>query len=141
MFKKVTVAVFATALAGMAHAGDLSAPKIEPRVVVDDAAGSSGNGNGLAITLMLLAAIAIVADGSSGPLPSDARLKTDIHPVGHAANGLPLYEFRYIGDKTLWRGVMAQDVLAHTPEAVVTMDNGFYAVDYQMLGLTMQRVD
>jgi hypothetical protein len=30
---------------------------------------------------------------------------------------------------------MAQDVLAHTPEAVVALPGGFLAVDYAKLGL------
>lgn len=60
--------------------------------------------------------------------------------VGAAANGLPLYEFRYLGGDTRYRGVMAQDVLRHTPEAVVTKPNGYMAVRYDMLGLEMSIV-
>jgi hypothetical protein len=72
--------------------------------------------------------------------PSDARLKTDVKFIGRAENGLPLYEFRYIGGTTRYRGVMAQDVLQHTPDAVVTLPNGYLGVDYGMLGLRMMRV-
>jgi hypothetical protein len=72
--------------------------------------------------------------------PSDARLKTNITPIGHAANGLPLYEFSYIGDTRRYRGVMAQDVILHTPEAVVTLPNGYLGVNYGMLGLKMTRI-
>jgi len=69
---------------------------------------------------------------------SDRRLKTDIRKVGVAANGLPLYTFRYMGGDVQFRGVMAQDVLNHTPEAVVTLPSGYLAVNYGMLGLTME---
>jgi hypothetical protein len=72
--------------------------------------------------------------------PSDIRLKTDIEQVGVAANGLPLYNFRYLGDEAVYRGVMAQDVLERFPEAVCIMPNGYFAVRYDMLGLSMTRV-
>lgn len=68
---------------------------------------------------------------------SDRRLKTDIEPMGVAANGLPLYNFRYVGGQTVFRGVMAQDVLEHTPSAVVRLSNGYLAVNYRMLDLRM----
>ena len=72
---------------------------------------------------------------------SDIRLKTDIKKVGIAANGLPLYTFKYIGGDAVYRGVMAQDVLEVFPEAVSTMSNGFFAVHYDMLGLSMTRME
>ena len=72
--------------------------------------------------------------------PSDIRLKTDIERVGVAANGLPLYTFRYIGGDAVYRGVMAQDVLNVLPEAVWIMPNGYLAVRYDMLGLEMTRL-
>jgi hypothetical protein len=90
-------------------------------------------GNQLANTMLCF------IDCTSGQ-PSDARLKTDITPIGYAENGLPLYEFRYIGGTTRYRGVMAQDVLQHTPDAVVTLSNGYLGVNYGMLGLRMTRV-
>lgn len=71
---------------------------------------------------------------------SDARLKEDIVPVGVHESGLGLYEFRYLGETKRYRGVMAQEVLHHTPEAVVVMPNGYYAVNYRMLGLEMIEV-
>ena len=72
---------------------------------------------------------------------SDARLKTDILRVGTAANGLPLYQFRYLGQRTLYQGVMAQDVLAHSPQAVSMLPGGYMAVNYKMLGLEMKVID
>jgi len=68
-------------------------------------------------------------------LPSDIRLKRDIHPVGRAKNGLTLYRFRYLWSDVEMVGVMAQDVLKVAPEAVITAADGFYRVDYARLGL------
>jgi hypothetical protein len=71
-------------------------------------------------------------------LPSDIRLKTDIIHLGEY-NGHKWYEFAYIGKpEQRFRGVMAQDVLETHPEAVITADNGFYAVNYDALGLQME---
>ncbi|GAB4499844.1 MAG: hypothetical protein OHK003_17410 [Anaerolineales bacterium] len=71
---------------------------------------------------------------------SDIRLKTDIVLIGKAENGLPLYTFRYIGGTKYYKGVMAQDVLKFMPEAVIYMSNGYMAVNYEMLGLMMERI-
>lgn len=60
---------------------------------------------------------------------SDRRAKRDIRQIGTAPNGLPWYEFRYIGDDELRQGFMAQEVLAHRPDAVVEI-GGFLHVDY-----------
>jgi hypothetical protein len=71
---------------------------------------------------------------------SDYRLKTDIVQVSVAPNGLPLYEFRYRGSDGVYRGVMAQDVLQHSPAAVIQRPDGYLAVDYAQLGLSMEQV-
>lgn len=71
---------------------------------------------------------------------SDIRLKEDIVRVGAASNGLPLYRFRYLGERTIYEGVMAQDVQRLYPDAVVTMPYGFLAVNYGRLGIEMKRV-
>ena len=87
--------------------------------------------------LSIATAVALASDIKA---PSDIRLKTDIEKVGVAENGLPLYNFRYIGGDAVYRGVMAQDVLEVFPEAVSTMPNGYLAVRYDMLGMRMTRV-
>lgn len=78
--------------------------------------------------------------GDQPPKPSDARLKTDIRQVGVTVHALPLYQFRYLHRDGLYEGVMAQDVLNVMPQAVITGDDGFYRVDYGMLGTDMRRV-
>lgn len=67
---------------------------------------------------------------------SDARLKTAIKPIG-VKNGHVIYEWRYVGSSMRFRGVMAQDVIDFAPHAVI-VQNGFYAVNYGMLGLEME---
>ena len=72
--------------------------------------------------------------GSIGP--SDIRLKTDIEPAGER-NGHAWYTYRYVWDDvgTIRGGVMAQEVMATHPEAVITHPLGFLMVDYSKLGL------
>ncbi|SLN11661.1 tail fiber domain-containing protein [Pseudooctadecabacter jejudonensis] len=130
------------------QAGGLVEPVMEtpPSVVIAETTPSGSLSGEILIPLILVALIAAAMSSSSGGAEevfriSDARLKTDIHPVGHAANGLPLYHYRYIGDSTVYEGVMAQDVLSHTPEAVQVGPRGIMAVNYDMLGLTLNVVD
>ena len=78
--------------------------------------------------------------GGEGP-PSDIRLKTDIHQVGTTAHDLPLYTFRYIGKEGHYEGVMAQDVIKVMPIAVSVGEDGYYRVNYDMLGIEMRRLD
>ena len=49
------------------------------------------------------------------------------------ADGLPLYAFRYLWDRVVRFGVMAQDVLAVKPEAVIPTPSGYLMVDYGAL--------
>ncbi len=67
--------------------------------------------------------------------PSDTRLKRDIHMIGRLANGLTLYRFRYLWSDVEMVGVMAQEVLEVVPQAVTEGADGYYRVDYGLLGL------
>ena len=55
--------------------------------------------------------------------------------------GRSIYEFSYRNDPAQhrYRGVMAQEVL-DVPGAVVTMPNGYYAVNYTALGIPFVKV-
>ena len=68
---------------------------------------------------------------------SDLRLKQDVKRVSALPNGLPLYSFRYKWGGPTFVGVIAQDVLRVMPDAVLTDPEGFYRVDYAMLGTRM----
>jgi hypothetical protein len=76
---------------------------------------------------------------STGQL-SDVRAKTDINVVGTTVIGLPLYQFRYLDGTDRFEGVMAQDVIAKMPEAVIMGDDGYWRVDYARLGIRMRRL-
>ena len=71
--------------------------------------------------------------GGAAIMASDIRLKHNINRIGALPSGIPTYEFSYKGSEERQTGVMAQDVIKVIPEAVVTMNNGYYAVDYGKL--------
>lgn len=66
---------------------------------------------------------------------SDIRLKTNIELVDNI-NGHNIYTWDWKEqDYGYNKGVIAQEILVSVPEAVTIMDNGYYAVNYNMLGL------
>jgi Chaperone of endosialidase len=72
---------------------------------------------------------------------SDIRLKGDIVPIRRLDSGLGLYRYRYIWSDEIFVGVMAQEVAAIAPDAVVRGGDGYLRVDYARLGLRMQTWD
>lgn len=81
-------------------------------------------------------------DKDSAPIlegPSDIRLKRDIHLLTTLADGMKIYSFKYLWSDETYVGVMAQDLLANPAwrGAAVAQANGFYSVNYAMLGLKM----
>jgi len=83
----------------------------------------------------------IYSDGACNyiPQPSDRRLKRSIHLLARLHNGLKIYAFKYLWSDVVYVGVMAQDLLKNPiwKDAVIEKANGFYAVNYAMLGLKM----
>lgn len=69
---------------------------------------------------------------------SDIRLKENIVRVGEQ-NGIPIYHFNYLGGGDTFEGVMAQDILETHPESVM-LHKGYYAVDYDRLGVEFKVV-
>lgn len=151
----VTTTIAASALlvsSTMVQAGGLSDEIMEaPVIVAEEPAPAGSSINPTYLVIGVLAALLIAAavneddeeerDNVEELALSDERLKTDVSQIGIAKNGLPVYSYRYKGHDALFSGVMAQDVLAHTPEAVITLPGGFYAVNYGMLGIRMERLD
>jgi len=135
--RKFVISMIATLAATISYAG--SAVMTAPDVMIVEPPMSNGSGAWL-IPLAIIAILALTLSGDAAQ-PSDIRLKTGITPAGIAPDGLPLYTFRYIGGNHTYLGVMAQDVLMHTPEAVVAGPFGYMAVDYGALGMEMQRID
>jgi len=71
---------------------------------------------------------------------SDIGLKTNIRLVD-IVEGIKLYEFSYLWDTaTTYIGVMAQDLLGTKYEPAVSMDKGYYMVDYSMLPVDMEEL-
>lgn len=74
-------------------------------------------------------------------LMSDIRTKENIKAIGWLPNGLPVYEYEYkaefkdhpLAGHGTHTGVMAQEVEAMYPNAVITLHNGYKAVDYGKL--------
>jgi hypothetical protein len=72
---------------------------------------------------------------------SDMRLKHDIVLLGCLDNGIGFYRFIYNGGHRTYVGVMAQEVQAVMPEAVMRGQDGYLRVDYDKLGLKFQTYD
>jgi hypothetical protein len=72
---------------------------------------------------------------------SDMRLKHDIVPVGHLANGLGLYRFSYNDSDKVYVGVLAQEVERVMPDAVSRAANGYLQVNYDRVGVPMMTWD
>ena len=79
-------------------------------------------------------------DGSVGAF-SDIRTKENIELVGYLSSGLPVYDYDYkpefkdheLAGHGRFRGVMAQDVQKVIPEAIITMPDGYMAVNYNLI--------
>ena len=69
---------------------------------------------------------------------SDVALKHDIMLLGHLDNGLGFYRFSYAGSRKAYVGVMAQEVQAVVPDAVVRGADGYLRVRYEKLGIQFQ---
>jgi len=75
------------------------------------------------------------AGGTGGwlALLSDIRAKENINKIGSMPSGIGVYEYNYIGDNTPRIGVIAQEVEKIIPDAVITGDDGFKRVYYEMV--------
>jgi len=69
---------------------------------------------------------------------SDIRMKEDIEQVGVSPDGHKIYEFRYIGKPTRYRGVMAQEVAKIDPMAVGIRQDGYLGVNYGKIDVDME---
>ena len=84
---------------------------------------------------------AIAGAGAKLYAASDRRLKENIVLVG-TENGHNLYTFNYITDPSKrFQGVMADEVAAIMPEAVVYDSNGMAAVRYDLIGVTFKEIE
>ena len=79
--------------------------------------------------------------GGGGGRRSDVALKEDVRLLGHLDNGLGFYRFAYYGSDKTYVGVMAQEVQAIVPDAVVRGRDGYLRVRYERLGLKFETYD
>ena len=88
----------------------------------------------------LLSAGGQAAGAYFGAKASDRRLKKNINKIGESPSGLNIYSFEYINSKDgkgLWQGVMSDEI---PPKAVILMDNGYDAVNYNMLDVEFKQI-
>ena len=71
---------------------------------------------------------------------SDRKVKENIKKIGESISGLGIYKFNYIGQAKQYIGAMADEVLKVVPEAVVTMENGFMGVRYDLIDVNFKEV-
>jgi hypothetical protein len=79
--------------------------------------------------------------GGGGGRRSDIALKHHVILLGHLDNGLGFYRFSYNGSEKGYVGVMAQEVQAVRPDAVVRGHDGYLRVYYEKLGVPFQSYD
>jgi hypothetical protein len=79
--------------------------------------------------------------GGRGGRRSDVALKHDIVLLARLDNGLGFYRFSYIGSDRAYVGVIAQEVKAVMPQAVVRDRDGYLRVFYDKLGVKFETYD
>ncbi len=100
---------------------------------------NASNNAALGSTLGSLAATGVTAYKAG--MFSDKRMKENLEYMGDLDSGIKVYAFEYkdeFKDHPLcghgrFIGVMAQDVEKIIPEAVIEMDNGYKAVNYELV--------
>lgn len=86
--------------------------------------------------IVAVAAVVVMTGGAAAPalaVGSDRRLKRNIERVGYSPSGIPQYKFQYLDHDTIYHGVMAQDLETLAPEALVTREDGMFAVYYDLI--------
>ena len=71
--------------------------------------------------------------GGIASIFSDRRLKRAIQKIGEYADGLGIYEFRYLWSPERLRGVMADEVARLRPDALGPVRHGYMTVNYGAL--------
>ncbi len=72
---------------------------------------------------------------------SDIALKHDVVLLGRLDDGLGFYRFSYNGSHKVYVGVIAQEVQAVMPQAVVRGRDGYLRVFYDKLGVPFETYD
>ena len=73
---------------------------------------------------------------------SDERMKENIVKIKYSDSGIPIYQFNYKGDTTVWSGTMAQDLIRLGKGHVVTKyEDGYYRVNYGLIDVNMEKIN
>jgi len=72
---------------------------------------------------------------------SDRRLKRNIVQIDTLANGIKIYSFKYLWSNDTFVGVIAQDLLDTEFASAVKEIDGFYQVDYNIIGFNPVTLD
>jgi hypothetical protein len=120
--------------ANTAGADILGATQMGYNAQLADANARNASNNAMTQGLFSLGGAGIMA-------ASDIRMKENIKHIAWLPNGLPVYTYEYkdefkdhpLAGHGTHTGVMAHEVEAMYPNAVVTLDNGYKAVDYGQL--------
>jgi hypothetical protein len=127
-------AATSTALGGWGQVGQLGVSKYNADIAKYNA--DSQAAGGIGSMFGTLGAAAIKNPAGVAALMSDIRTKKNIKPLGTMDNGFSIYAFEYKPEfKDEWGhgihiGVMAHEVEAKLPSAVIELPNGYKAVDY-----------
>ena len=105
-------------------------PDLAPPKPVYQSVGMAAFRDALSIATPIVTAVAA----------SDRRVKENIKKIGESISGLGIYKFNYIGKVKQYIGTMADEVIKVVPEAVVTMDNGYQGVRYDLIDVTFKEV-
>lgn len=118
----------ASILANLATGQGSQLAGLQSQIGASNAAGTVGQANAISN---------LIGQGSQAAtmamMMSDRRLKKDIKKVGELPNGLSWYKWKWnglLGYAGESYGVIADEVKAVMPSAVIRQDNGFDAVNY-----------
>ena len=100
--------------------------------------GGGGCGHALNINTIGAAGLVIVRYLTTS---SDRRLKRNIVQIDTLANGIKIYSFKYLWSNETFVGVIAQDLLDTEFASAVKEIDGFYQVDYNMIGFNPVTLD
>tara|TARA_Y100001973_G_scaffold106582_1_gene185495 strand:+ start:7679 stop:8929 length:1251 start_codon:yes stop_codon:yes gene_type:complete len=124
----------ASILANLATGQGSQLAGLQSQIGASNAAGTTGQASAIGNLLSTGLGAAGNAGGFASLLGfSDRRLKKEIEKVGELPNGLSWYKWKWNGLLGLTGaayGVIADEVKAAMPSAVIRQDNGFDAVNY-----------
>ena len=73
---------------------------------------------------------------------SDINLKENIKLIGKSKSGINIYEFNYINQDGLYKGVIAQELIGTEYSSALMLDeNNMYMVDYNKIDVEFKKID